>query len=685
MTTSSKKAQHTALLALCLSVVFFVATLVLGAAWGSMAVYVLSWQILAGAMVWGALVVQFYHRAMAEQEKLDMARMSQAVRQETIFSGGADRTALFEQAQKRLVFFEKWILPFAGIIIAAVEIVLGALLYRKISGIVEWKLQNPLLCAVLMILVSFVSFLISRYATGMSSEAAWRPLRAGGSYLLTTAFLGFFTAVALAFAQFKYPIGLKILEYGIPLLLVVLGCEILLNALLDIYRPRMAEQYSQSAFDSRLLGLINEPGGLFHTIAGAIDYQFGFQVSQTWFYKLLGKAILPLALFTAAMLYLMTGIVIVGPGQMGVIEHLGNPNPQSGGRQVGPGLTFKWPWPVDKVYLYPADLIQSINIGFIEGDDKKDNNLLWGKEHYKEEYNLLVASAGSSSDGKESKEDTVPVSIIRANIPVHYRIKDVSSYLYRHSDPRQTLETICYRELTRFGASATIETDKEFIESSLLGRGRLEGSRVLQQRIQQAADEAGLGVEIVLCGLQGIHPPPKVAADYQDVVASVQTRQASIMNATAERNKTLTGLAGSMEEVDSLYAFVEKYSQVKDSLSAEQDRQMRQELASALESAKGQVFKAVRQAQADAFAKATLAEATGERFKGQLKAYQANPALYKRIERLKVLEESLEKVRKYVIAADTKDTQVYIVDLQEKLTPSLYDMDVSGVIKEANK
>jgi regulator of protease activity HflC (stomatin/prohibitin superfamily) len=682
MAISSKKAQHTALLALCLSIVFFLATLLLSAYWQILAVYILSWQILCGAMVWGVLVVQFYHQSAVEQENLDKARLSKSLEQETIFSGGGGRTTLFEQAHKRLAFFEKWILPSLGILIAVVEIVLGLLLYRASAGAQDWKPQNPLLCAVLVVLISFVSFLLSRYATGMSCEPAWRPLRAGGSYFLTTAILGFFVTVSLAFAQFKYPIGLQIVEYGIPWLLVILGCEILLNSIFDIYRPRIAGQYSQSAFDSRLLGLINEPGGLFHTVASAIDYQFGFQVSQTWFYKLLGKAILPLALFTAAMLYLMTGIVIVGPGQMGVIEHLGSPNPQYGGRQVGSGLTFKWPWPFDKVYLYPADLIQNINIGFIEGDDKKDKNLLWGKEHYKEEYNLLVASAGQSSEGKE---DTVPVSIIRANIPVLYRIKDVSAYLYNHSDPKQTLEAVCYRELTRFGASATIETEKEFIESSLLGRGRLEGSRVLQQRIQQAADEAGLGVEIVLCGLQGIHPPPKVAADYQDVVASVQTRQASIMNATADRNKTLSELAGSLEEVDSLYALVKKYSQVKDSLSEKQDRQMRQELALALEGAKGQVFKTIRQAQADAFSKATLAEATGERFKGQLKAYQASPALYKRLERLKVLEESLEKVRKYVIAADTKDTQVYIVDLQEKLTPSLYDMDVTGVIKEANK
>jgi len=112
---------------------------------------------------------------------------------------------------------------------------------------------------------------------------------------------------------------------------------------------------------------------------------------------------------------------------------------------------------------------------------------------------------------------------------------------------------------------------------------------------------------------------------------------------------------------------------------------MRKQLTTSLEQARGQVFKAIRQAEADAFEKATLAEATGERFAGQLKAYQANPQLYKRIERLKMLEDTLENIRKYVVVADTKDTQVYIVDLQEKLTPTLYDMDVQSVIQDANK
>ncbi len=684
MNISSKKAQNTALLGLCLSVVFFLVTFWLGAYWSARVLSFLSWQILSGALVWLVLLIQFYQRSLAEQEKLDMSRMSKAIQQDTIFSGGADRTALFEQAQKRLVFFEKWVLPIAGTLIACMEIAAGLLLYRKATDIVASpKLANPFLAAILIVLVAFISFLVSRYATGMSSETIWRPLRAGGSYLLLTASLGALTTAAMIGAQYKYTVGLAILEYAIPWVMIVLGAEILLNTILDIYRPRVAGQYAQAAFDSRLLGLVNEPGGLFHSVANAIDYQFGFQVSQTWFYKLLERAILPLVLFAALIMYLMTSLVIVGPGQMGVIEHFGSPDPAQGGRQVGPGLTLKWPWPFDIVYVYPTDLIQKINVGFVE-DEAGAKDLLWGKEHYQEEFDLLVASAEVISK-QQSDIKVPPVSIVRANVPVFYRIKNVSDYLYNHTDSAKMLEIISYRELTRFGASATIETDKDVIDFSLLGKGRLEASRALQERIQKAADEAGLGVEIVLCGLQGIHPPPKLAEDYQSVIAAIQTRQASVLNAMADRIRMLTELAGSVEEVNALYALIGQYSKVKDSLPAEQNEQMRRQLTASLEQARGQVFKAIRQAEADAFEKATLAEATGERFVGQLKAYQANPQLYKRIERLKMLEETLEKIRKYVVVADTKDTQVYIVDLQEKLTPTLYDMDVQSVIQDANK
>jgi membrane protease subunit HflK len=543
------------------------------------------------------------------------------------------------------------------------------LFYNRVLTPVEWPNRAPLLGAVLMVAVSFACFLFSRYTTGMSAEKAWKPLRAGGSYLLVTAILGFVLAISLALSQFKRPQGLIVLNYAIPWLMVVLGVEILLNAVFDIYRPRVAGQYSRSAFDSRLLGLINEPSGIFHTVAHTMDYQFGFKVSQTWFYKLLEKAILPLILFAVLILYLMSSFVIIGPGYAGVIERFGEPK-----RDIEPGLHFKGPWPIETVYVYPTDEVQHLSIGYREGkEDRLKKAYLWGEKHYEEEYNLLVAVETSG----DQEEGAVPVSIVQASVPIQYRIKDMRQFMYNHRDARQWLEAICYRELTRFAASAKIEMDEgsgEALKKSLLGAGRMEASHELHRRIQKAVDEVELGVEIVLLGLQGVHPPPEVAKEYEAVVASLQQKQATVLDAQAQRNRLLTELGGSIADVNALYEMAGTYEQVKAEGNDLRTEQLQKSLQTALSKAEGKVFSALRSAESYAFEQANLAKGDGLRFAGQIQSYQASPDIYKRIQRLAMLEESLEKVRKYVVVAEKNDSQVFIIDLQETLSESLYDL-----------
>ena len=42
-------------------------------------------------------------------------------------------------------------------------------------------------------------------------------------------------------------------------------------------------------YESRLVGLLGQPESLFTTAAHALDYQFGFKVSDTWFFQFLQK------------------------------------------------------------------------------------------------------------------------------------------------------------------------------------------------------------------------------------------------------------------------------------------------------------------------------------------------------------------------------------------------------------
>ena len=683
MTVSSKRPEHIALVSLILSVVFFLIAFFLGR-WSSFfAVSAISWMLLSSALIWLVLCFQFHQRALAEQEKLDMSQLSKDEKASTIFQASSERAGLFAAAQRRLQILEKWFIPIFSALIAAYQLGLGLYLLKTILGGLEGEPKQPLLCAIGMTAIAFMSFLISRYATGMSAQPEWKPLRAGGSFLLGIAVLCFALAIGLALAQFKYFIVINVIDWIVPILLVVVGVETALNLILDIYRPRLKGRYSRSAFDSRLLGVINEPGGIFRSAAGAIDYQFGFKVSQTWFYKLLEKAIAPLVLFAVVTLYLLSCIVVVAPNEEAIIERFGNPlNDANEVRLIGPGLAFKWPWPIDIAYKYPTKKVMELNIGFKAEQNKASYGpLLWGKEHYEEEYHLLVASKQTIVSTDAS---AVPVSLVMAAVPVQYRVRDLYSFIYNHNEPEKRLEAICYRELTKFAANAMIEVDDEAdLEHSLLGAGRSEAKKTLTNEIQKAANEAGLGVEIVFLGLQGIHPPPEVAADYQEVIGAVQKKQALIFEAQAERNKTLSALVGSVEAADELYGLAARYEQAEDVNNPEYIEKLGNELDTALEEAKGDIYRTLKESQSYAFEKETLAKAAGDRFADQLTAYRAAKEIYKRQLRLTTLEETLKNIRKYVVAADPNDHQVMIIDVQEKLTPSIYD--IAGLEESSEK
>jgi regulator of protease activity HflC (stomatin/prohibitin superfamily) len=673
MNISSRRARQVAITALVFSIVSFVTCLVIGGVSFSPAVLALAWLALAGVFAWVILVIVFHQRTLAEQEKLDLAQLAKSKRGDTIFQAEAEGSELFAVAQKRLRILEKWFVPAFGILLAVYEILIGLSRIRGLRGGIELELRNQQLSAVFMAGVAFLSFLISRYATGMSVKVQWKPLRAGGSYMLATAILAFTIAVGLALAQFKIFVLISVLNWVIPVLLILLGAETALNAVFDIYRPRISGQYSRTAFDSRLLGVFNEPGGILHTFASAIDYQFGFKVSQTWFYKLLEEAILPLVLFGIVTLYLLSSIVVIKPGDEAIVERLG-----AFKRVLKPGPALKLPWPVDKVYVRPTTRIQQINVGF-EVDEKSTERkpLLWGEPHYKHEDKLLLAAKWEGS-----AEDAVPVSLLVAAVPVHYHVSDLKAFEYNHVDSGKILKAICEHELAMYAAGATIEIDeKGGSDTSLLGAGREAAAQMLKERIQEKANSAGLGVEVVFLGLQGVHPPQNVARDYQDVVAAVQKKQAAIMEAQAVQNRVLVSLCGGdVAKVNQLYELAVKYQFAKETGSADA-KELGRELDESIAAAKGEIFEKLSDARSYAFEKSLLAEATGRRFGEQIKAFRESPDIYMQQLRLGVLEEMLPSMRKYVILTEASDTQVIQIDLQEDLRNTLMDINVEEINK----
>ena len=104
------------------------------------------------------------------------------------------------------------------------------------------------------------------------------------------------------------------------MILVLVAIENLLSLIFEIYRPRVATEGARTLYESRLIGLLGQPQGIVTTVAQALDYQFGFKVSETWFYQFLEKALAKIILAQLAVLFVTTMVVIIDPHEKAVVE-----------------------------------------------------------------------------------------------------------------------------------------------------------------------------------------------------------------------------------------------------------------------------------------------------------------------------------------------------------------------------
>jgi regulator of protease activity HflC (stomatin/prohibitin superfamily) len=339
-------------------------------------------------------------------------------------------------------------------------------------------------------------------------------------------------------------------------------------------------------------------------------------------YRFMERALVWLVLGQLGLLWLSTMVVIVEPQEKALLERFGRP---AAGRSVmEPGLRFKLPWPIEKAYRYNTEVVQRVHVGVVEGDVPFDAEghrvdervLLWTKPHYKEEYNLLVASRSTFTltNAASAKDQAVPADLLTVSVPVHFIIKDLEQWAYQHASPSNLLEQLATREVVRHLVSVDMD--------DIMAVGRIKAASDLKQKIQQRADDARLGVQIVFVGLQDIHPPTSAAASYENVIGGLQTKETKILEAK--------GFAGAR-----------------------------------LPKAEGDAFKRVADAQARAMAKVTDAAASGARFTNQLTAFKASPRVYSERSYLETLAAAIRPARKYVLLT-TNTADVFNLNLEDK-------------------
>ncbi|MCB9850063.1 MAG: hypothetical protein H6817_05100 [Phycisphaerales bacterium] len=694
-----RRAQLTAVLGAIFQVVFFAVLAIVGALNRSDAVVAAAIWMLGGVFIWPVLALVYGQRKRTLDERRETEELKRS-------HDTAGTTALFDVEdeayliqRRRLNWMFRWLLPAAVVLLAAYHLIGTFVGWNWAWGIslrdASWRLtQNRGVTMTFVGGVGFLAFLFSRYTAGMARLRGWRMLRSGASYLAGNALACLIVLIAIGIQSADFPIAEAVAAYAIRIALFVLGIEFVVNFVLDFYRPRTAGEESRPAFDSRLLALITEPGGIARSLADAINYQFGFEVSSTWFYQLLKRALLPMLAFGVIVLFALSSVVIIDADEQAVIERFGR-RLQGPGEVLTPGIYLKYPWPIDIAYTDRVNQIHTFTVGEAptkEGDQwelvdgkKRLKPILWGEKHeFNSELMLVLASAAHDTgdaikrtDTASAAEDkTTAAALLMISVDIQYRVKDLHGYLYEYVHPEKVVEGLAYQVLTNFAAGVT--------ENQFLGPGRTEVNRILKDLLQKRIDEQDLGIEIVFIALQEAHPNDEVAKSYQEVVKAEIAKEAAIENANKEANTILTEVVGSRSralELDA--AIVERDRVAQDAQSTADaksaaDEKVRDLLlgnrAKGISPTGGESAKKIAEATGGVLAEVTQAKRDKALFNAELVAYQAAPDLYEMRKYLEMLDRATSLIRKYVIVVNPDKHVIIEYEKEEKGTIELEDM-----------
>jgi regulator of protease activity HflC (stomatin/prohibitin superfamily) len=582
--------------------------------------------------------VSWFQMRLEDQERLEKLEFDELAKSK----GGS---ALFEAkdsevfpVQRSREQFERFFVPIFTIIVCAAQLGGAYMFWRWLAKspvgttklVLASPLKEPMSALALFGLLALILFLLGKFSTTITRIENHRLLRPGASYLLLAAYLCAVVAAGVGGVMVEYFKADYYVALSLCVILGLVGLETLINLVLEVYRPRVKGKVQRPLYESRLVGLLGQPEGLITTAAQALDYQFGFSVSETWFYRLFFEKWLKwLILAQVLVLVFSTCFVVVNSGEQGLLEHFGRPSERN---PLRPGLHLKLPWPMDMVYLFQTEQIQSFELGVIpkagsESREERETIVLWTVAHSEnQEENLLVANRVPVAEAAEadSSKRIPPVSLLTGSIPVQFQITNLPAWAYTNEDSPSLLQDLAKREIVRYFVNADM--------AEVLSYGRHAASQELTRRVQAAADQHHMGANIITVSLQDLHPPVKVAADYEKVVAALHTKQATILAARADEIRT-------------------------NSLSA------------------AQAATIVNRAEAERRTREVHALAEAALFTNQIPAFMAAPSVYVQRSYLQTFARATASSRKYLLLT-TNTSDVIVFDLQDSVAQDLLNVQV---------
>ena len=212
------------------------------------------------------------------------------------------------------------------------------------------------------------------------------------------------------------------------------------------------------------------------------------------------RAFAPSAALILFTLYLLSGVYIVAPGEAAVVRRFGFVVANN----VGSGLHYSLPWPVDRVDIVAVDNVRRSDI--------PASLMLTGDEN-----------------------------LISIRLSLHYAVSDAAAYLLNTTEPEalvaQAGEAAMRQVVAQEEVDALLTVDKALVE---------ERTAALTQG---ALDNYDAGLRVVAVQLLESNPPPEVADAFRDVASAREDRNTFINEAVAYRNEVLPVARGDAAKI----------------------------------------------------------------------------------------------------------------------------------------
>ena len=211
------------------------------------------------------------------------------------------------------------------------------------------------------------------------------------------------------------------------------------------------------------------------------------------------------------LLWLATGVYIVGPDEVGVVRTFGKFT-----RVVQSGLNWKFPAPIETVNTPKVTEVKRIEIGF-----------------------RTLKNGQYRSVEKESLMLTGDENIVDAEMIVQYKIKDPVAYLFRIVGPELTV---------REAAEASLRTvvGRNKIDETLT-TGKFTIQEETKNQLQSVLDNYNSGIHVVAVQLQDVSPPKEVIGAFKDVASAKEDKNRMINQAEGYRNDVIPKARGEAE------------------------------------------------------------------------------------------------------------------------------------------